>query len=346
HTWWRFRMKRGRNRRFLMAEDFPNERESRPLDDGWWAQKRPDLEAITVPALVCASWSDHGLHTRGSLEGFERIGSQEKWLFTHGRRKWETFYSPEARELQRRFFDRYLKGEPNDWTSTPRVRLEVRKSRDEYDVRAEPEWPLRSVSYQPLYLDASTRRLGPAPSLVCASVSYRATRTRGNDRATFMHRFACDAELTGTMTLKLWVSTSAGDDLDLFVLLRKFDRAGREVFFYGYNGFSKDGVAKGWLRVSHRQIDRRRSRPGRPWHTHQQRQPLTPGQIEPVEIEVLASSTVFEAESSLRVDVLGHDAAHYPAFRHRRTVNRERHTIHTGGRFDSHLLAPFVLFDR
>jgi predicted acyl esterase len=54
-----------------------------------------------VPALVCAGWSDHGLHTRGSLEGYGRIASKERWLFTHGRRKWETFYSSEAREPKR-----------------------------------------------------------------------------------------------------------------------------------------------------------------------------------------------------------------------------------------------------
>src|SRR5262249_36102384 len=73
HQWWRFRMQRGHNRRFAMAEDFPRERDNRPLDDAWWERKRPDLAAIDVPALVCASWSDHGLHTRGSLDGFERI---------------------------------------------------------------------------------------------------------------------------------------------------------------------------------------------------------------------------------------------------------------------------------
>jgi hypothetical protein len=342
-TWWRMRMKRGRNRRFAMAEDFPKERDGRPLDDDWWAQKRPDLAAIDVPALVCASWSDHGLHTRGSFVGFERIGSREKWLFTHGRRKWETFYSQEARELQRRFFDRYLKGEPNDWESVPRVRLEVRKSRDEFLVRSEPQWPLRSASYQPLYLDARTGRLGPELPAESATVSYRATSGGARHRAAFAHRFDRETELTGTMTLKLWVSTSAGDDLDLFVLLRKLDPTGREVFFHGYNGFGKDGVAKGWLRASHRELDPTRSRPGRPWHTHRERQPLTPGQIAPVEIEVLASSTLFESGSSLIVEVLGHDAARYPGFRHPRTVNRGRHTIHTGGRFDSHLLAPFVM---
>ncbi len=341
-TWWRHRMRRGRNRRFQMAEDFPRERDAHPLDDAWWAGKRPRLEAIDVPALVCASWSDHGLHTRGSLEGYERIASPEKWLFTHGRRKWETFYSQEARDLQRRFFDRYLKGEANDWERTPRVRLEVRISRDAHRVRPEARWPLDSVSYRPLHLDAATHRLGTEPVSGEAAASYRATGTGAGDRARFVHRFERETELTGSMTLKLWVSTSEGDDLDLFVVLRKWDAAGREVVFYGYNGFDRDGVAKGWLCVSHRELDLTRSRAGRPWHTHRRRQPLAAGEIAPVEIEVLASSTLFEAGSSLSVEVLGRDAARYPAFRHRRTVNRGVHTLHTGGRFDSHLLAPFV----
>jgi putative CocE/NonD family hydrolase len=342
-TWWRNRMKRGRNPRFAMAEDFPGERDARPLDDAWWAGKRPELSAIEVPALVCASWSDHGLHTRGSLEGFERIASRDRWLFTHGRRKWETFYSDEARTLQKQFFDCYLKGETNDWRTTPRVRLEVRKSRNESAVRWEEAWPPRSASYRPLYLDARTGCLDAEPPGEHGTASYRATRARAEDRATFAHRFDGETELTGTMMLKLWVATSEGDDLDLFVVLRKFDPLGREVCFYGYNGFDRDGVAKGWLRVSHRELDRTRSRPGRPWHTHRVRQPLAGGQIAPVEIEILASCTRFEAGSRLTVEILGHDAAPYPGFRHRRTVNRGLHTIHTGGEFDSHLLAPFVM---
>jgi predicted acyl esterase len=341
-TWWNARMKRGHNRRFALGEDFPKERDARPLDDPWWADRRPNLEAIEAPALVCASWSDHGLHTRGSLEGFERIGSHDKWLFTHGRRKWETFYSPEAQQLQRRFFDHFLKGEANGMEATPRVRLEVRKTRDDQLVRSEPRWPLSSVRYQPLYLDAQNGRLtGQAPADE-GTATYRAVGWRPQDRASFIYRFTEASELTGSMALKLWVSTTDGDDLDLFVLLRKFDAADREVFFYGYNGFARDGVAKGWLRASHRELDTDFSRPGRPWHTHRVSQPLAPGEIAPVEIEVLASSTHFEVGSSLQVDVLGHDAAKYPAFRHRRSVNCGSHRIHTGGRYDSNLLAPFV----
>jgi predicted acyl esterase len=339
-TWWRFRMQRGRNRRFAMAEDFPAERDQHPFDDDWWASKRPRLDAIDVPALVCGSWSDHGLHTRGSFEGFEDIGSRDKWLFTHGRRKWETFYSAEARDLQRRFFDRYLKGEENGWEHTPRVRLEARKTRDDYAVRWEPSWPLPATAYTPLYLDAKTGRLVEEPVADVATAQYQATGRRNRDHAWFVHRWSNQTELTGSMSLKLWVSTSDGDDLDLFVVIHKLGPDGDEVFFYGFNGFPNDAVAKGWLRVSNRETNPSRSRPGRPWHTHRLRQPVTPGDIVPVEVEILPSSTLFESGSSLVVEILGRDAARYPAFRHRRTVNRGNHTIHTGGSFDSQLLVP------
>ena len=54
-TWWRFRMQRGHNRHFPMAEDFPADRDRHPLDDAYWAAKRPAAERIEVPALICAS---------------------------------------------------------------------------------------------------------------------------------------------------------------------------------------------------------------------------------------------------------------------------------------------------
>jgi hypothetical protein len=340
-TWWRNRMHRGHNRRSPMAENFLQDRDRHPFDDEYWAAKRPALERIEVPALVSASWSDHGLHTRGSLEGFERMGSNQKWLYTHAGRKWETFYSADARAVQRRFLDHFLKGEANDWERTARVRLAVRRSRDDRDVRAETEWPLGTVTYVPLYLDAVERRLRADPSDDEGAASYASTR--GNpDRASFVYRFERAAELTGGMTLRLWVSTTQGDDMDLFVALRKFDVTGNEVYFYGYNGFAKDGVAKGWLRVSHRELDNELSRPGRPWHTHRQRQPVHPGEILQVDVEILASSTHFEAGSSLRLDILGRDAAQYPGFRHERTVNRGQHAVYTGGRYASALIAPFV----
>ena len=55
--------------------------------------------------------------------------------------------------------------------------------------------------------------------------------------------------MIGSMRLKLWVGTSEGDDLDLFVVLRKLDPSGREVYFSGFKGYERDSLAKGCLEL-------------------------------------------------------------------------------------------------
>jgi hypothetical protein len=334
--WWKNRMVRGRNKKFALAEDFMAEIERRPLIDDYWIEKQPALENIDVPALVCASWADQGLHTRGSFAAFTRIGSPQKWLYTHGRKKWETYYSPEAVATQKRFLDHFLKGRDNGWGETPRVRIEVRKAYYQHDLRTETTWSPAATRFTPLYLDAASSALSLAPIAAEAASTYDAA----NGRATFSIRFAEAVEITGETKLRLWVGTTESDDLDLFIVLRKFDARGNEVFFCGYNGYEKDAVAKGWLRVSHRALDAAKSRPSRPYHTHERLEKLKPGEIVPVEIEILPSSTLFEAGSRLELSVQGKDGAKYPAFKHAQLVNRGTHAIHSGGKFDSHLLLP------
>jgi predicted acyl esterase len=66
----------------------------------------------------------------------------------------------------------------------------------------------------------------------------------------------------------------------------------------------------------------------------------------PVEIEIWPSGTLFRARETLRLVVQGHDLNVYPAEafaqRHADTVNAGRHVLHTGGRYESHLLVPEV----
>jgi predicted acyl esterase len=81
---------------------------------------------------------------------------------------------------------------------------------------------------------------------------------------------------------KLWVSSDTAD-ADLFLVLRVFDPAGKELTFIGAND-PRTPIGLGWLRASHRKLDPHRSLPYRPWHTHDEKQPLTPGV--PVELDV------------------------------------------------------------
>jgi len=323
-----------------MAEDFLSDSKEHPLDDEYWAAKRPDLRRITVPILICGSWADHGLHTRGSFRGFEEIGSTKKWLFTHGRRKLEVFYSDEALATQTAFFSHTLKEQAGAMRNIPTVRLERRSSYYKADVRGEPAWPLNDVRAHRFYLAASTNSLVNQMPQDVSVAEYESTKK--NDKAVFWCSFTEDTEITGSMALRLWVSCPDCDDLDLFVTVHKVDEHGKEVFFPGFNGFSKDCVAKGWLRASLRGLDSQRCTTFRPWHSLKEKQPIRPGDIVPADIEIQPSSTLFEAGTTLRLDVQGHDAAHYAAFAHRRSINKGKHRIHCGARYDSRLTVPVV----
>ncbi len=91
-----------------------------------------------------------------------------------------------------------------------------------------------------------------------------------------------ETEITGPVAAKLFVSSDTSD-ADLFLVLRVLDPAGKEVVFIGSND-PRTPVGLGWLRASHRKLDPERTLPYRPWHSHDEAWPLTPGV--PVELDV------------------------------------------------------------
>ena len=97
-------------RRVQQRYRITEEQRRRPLRDEWWRGLAPALDGIEVPALICGSFSDNNLHTRGSFRGWQHISSPDRFLYTHRGGKWATFYADGARAAQLRFFDRYLRG--------------------------------------------------------------------------------------------------------------------------------------------------------------------------------------------------------------------------------------------
>ncbi|SQI31740.1 dipeptidyl aminopeptidase [Rhodococcus coprophilus] len=299
----------------------------------------PDLEDVTVPALVGVSWSDQGPRNRGSVEGYTRLGSSDKWLYTHGRKMWQTYYSAEVLEVQRRFFDRFLKDEDNGFDAVPRVRLETRHDLRTYSERFEQDWPVPGTRYVPLYLDHGTCSL---EDTLPGEPQSRRTFPVAGDELVFTTTFTEDTEVTGHAALRLWVQAKDANDMDLFVGLKKLDSRGHDVWFEGHGGYEEGFVAHGWIRVSHRALDPEASTAYRPVLDLTKYWPLLPGQLVPVDIEIMPHSTFFEAGSTLALVVSGHDLDGNPAVGHDRTVNRGFHIVHAGGDFDSHLLLPVV----
>jgi uncharacterized protein len=327
------------------TEDTPANARAHPLYDAYWASKECDLEAIEIPAFVVASWSDQGLHTRGTLEGYKRISSRQKWLEVHGRKKWGYYYEPESITKQRQFFDHFLRRHDTIVPAWPRVRIEVRERANVGTFRPEEEWPLARTEFRKLYLNASTMALSEAHVTDAGIVRYDPSSVAG--QAAFDYAFSAGTELTGHMKLRLWVEAQGSDDMDLFVAILKIDRDGNVVPFVFYAMLENGPVALGWLRVSHRELDEKRSRPEQPFHPHTRELLLRPGERVPVNIEIWPSSTGFEAGERLRILIQGRDtqtqaAPNSPFLRHEDLRNKGMHVIHTGGECDSHLLIPVI----
>ena len=325
-----------------------------PFLDDYWQARHGNLADIKVPIYVCASWSTQGLHNRGTIEGFRRASSKHKWLEVHGRKEWETYFHREALERQLRFCNHFLKGEDNDWLETPRVRYELRDRFYDGRTKFANAWPVPDTQYTPLYLHGRTRTLQNRTAGTHRELTYDSTAPNTDGGCVvFTHTFDKDTELTGYMKLKLWVATDSGDDIDLFVGLRKLDRRGEELHFPDFNHIEHGLLARGWLRVSHRELDSERSTPFQPWLKHQRALKLKPGEIVPVEIEIWPSSTYFHAGETLRLEIQGGSFSYTRSnplplqhgricTAHDETVNTGRHTIHCGVQYDSHLLVPVV----
>ncbi|MCL6592354.1 MAG: CocE/NonD family hydrolase, partial [Alicyclobacillus sp.] len=123
--------------------------------DPYNRERAVDWSKVTVPLLSCANWGGLGLHARGNFEGFVRAASKQKWLEVHGWEHWTEFYTPYGIDLQRRFFDFFLKGEDNGWSNQPPVYLNIRYVDEHYEPRAEQAWPLPRTRWTKLYLNAA-----------------------------------------------------------------------------------------------------------------------------------------------------------------------------------------------
>jgi uncharacterized protein len=282
--------------------DIPGEAKRRRLLDDYHAARTGEFENIEAPLLSAANWGGMGLHPRGNFEGWLRAGSKQKWLEVHGDTHFTRFYSSYGEALQKRFFGHFLKGEDTGWEKEPLVALNIRHPGETFVLRAENEWPLARTQWTKYFLQPRDFGLGTEAPDGEATLSYETT----GDGLTFRTQpLKKNVEITGPAAAKLWVSSDT-IDADLFLVLRVFDPAGKEAVFIGSND-PRVPVGLGWLRASHRKLDPQRTLPYRPWHTHDEERPLTPGEPVELDIEIWPTSIAVPPGYRIAVTVCGKD---------------------------------------
>jgi predicted acyl esterase len=339
------------------------------LDSGALRGAQAQWERITVPMLSVGNWSGMALHLRGNTEAFMRAASKHKKLRIHAGTHVHPFYTEEGRRDQLRFFDYWLKGIENGVMDEPPVKLAIRKGRDTIEWREEHEWPLARTRWTRLYFDLSdtapgkeprTGRLVTANPVTPNSCTYPASSlgSMGSTSAASSQVMGggikpgmgvslqtppldTDTEVTGPLAATFWVS-SATEDMDLFLTLRNIDVDGNEILETGQQG-TPVPVAKGWLRVSHRELDPELSLPYRPYHRHRRRLFLKPGEIVEVQVEIWPTSMVFRKGHHIRLDVQPRDGVGSQSYMHYHAdYNTATNTIYAGGKYESYLLLPVI----
>ena len=331
-----------------------------PLDNQYHRDHSAEWDKIKVPLLSCGNWGGNGLHLRGNIEGFVRAASQQKWLEMHGDRHWTLFYTDYGVALQKKFFGHFLKGEDTGWDNQPPVLLNVRHPGEKFVLRDESEWPLARTQWTKLYLSPSALTLSDK----AVGKKEQATFDALGDGLQFMTApLPQQTEITGPSALKLFMSSST-TDADLFVVLQVYDPDGKEVVFHGALD-PHTPIAQGWLRASHRKLDKKLSLPYRPYHTHDEKQPLTPSEVYELDIEIWPTCLVMPAGSRIALSVRGKDYVYKGEsggrlsnmkneftgcgpFLHDDPVDRPpeifggQTTVHAGPGTESYLLLPFV----
>jgi predicted acyl esterase len=333
---------------------------NRLATDDFWTSRMPDFSKIKCAVFSAGNWGGQGLHPRGNFEGFVRAATDQKWLEVHGIEHWTEFYTDYGVALQKKFFGHFLKGEDTGWSKQPKVQLQVRHPGEKFIERHESEWPLKRTQWTKFYLDPQGPTLASEPPGEAGSVAYGGF----SDGVTFLTPpLQAATEITGPIAAKLWVSSKA-QDADLFLVVRVFTPDLKEVTFMGALD-PHTPIAQGWLRASHRKLDAKLSLPYRPYHTHDEIQPLTPDQVYELDIEVWPTCIAVPKDYRVALTVRGRDYE-WPGgvaqglgtlgkvftgvgpFQHNHGSDRPPNvfgadvTLHTGPDRPSHLLLPII----
>lgn len=337
---------------------------SRPLDGEWYRSRSADWSKVMVPFLSAANWAGFGIHPRGNFEAFTRAASKQKWLECHPGRHEEWFYKDEGTALQKRFFDHFLKGVDNGWDKEPPVRLNLRRAfSNDFELRKESTWPLPSTKWTKNYLDSNGRSFLPGMSWTPpAQFAKRNFSALGQPLMFLSPPLEKETEITGPLAAKLFASSTT-TDMDLFLTFQAF-LDGAEIDFQGVVE-ARTPLSHGWLRASHRKLDASKTSPHQPYHSHDEEQPLEPGKIYELDVEIWATNIVLPKGAQLGLQVSGKDFERllpppegrpeepwamgtFSKCSHTQSEDRPEEiyggetTIYTGGQYASYILLPII----
>ena len=292
-----------------------------PFDDEWQRRRSPfwELDQVDIPVFSIGCWGKGSLHMRGNFMGYERVKGPRQLLIANAK----TFGQAQMLFAQDSFhraemlpwYDHHLKGAENGVMERAPVRFFVQ---GEEILHEADQWPPADVSVTEFQLDGAktgrvvslndgsliegagdgeTRWSYPDP-LWMAGVTTFDKRGIPNHFARVVTYttapFDRDREFTGQAMLHLFASSDQ-TDMDVMAKLSLLPEGEDRPHFLK--------VSQGWLRASHRAEDAVLTTDMRPFHAHQTAEPIVPGEVQELRIELLPLSVLVRKGERLRLEI-------------------------------------------
>jgi hypothetical protein len=242
-------------------------------DSEFFAERRVDYRATSIPAFFGACWGIYGLQLTSAFRNWDEWQGPKKLLVGPPVYLDRPLYQLQYQSL--RWFDHWLKGNDTGFMEEPPIQLFV-PGQDTW--QAAEEWPLPQTRWTPFFLHDE--------HLLSEHELWDYETSTGFNDSPFHHgeaRFLTpplveNTELTGPAVFDGYISTTDTEAL-LFVSVFVVNREGTEV-----------ELSRGWLRASQRELDTERGLPWLPRHRHERREPLIPGEVYAVKIALAPMS--------------------------------------------------------
>lgn len=340
-----------------------------PYDGPYYQRVSPcgRYRKIKVPSYMGARWNGWVLHLPGDFDAYEKIATPQ------GNRKMLVVPSDnyggmdrpfhEIQDVCLRWYDHWLKGLNTGILDEPPILIFVQGINQ---WRYEKEWPLKATRWTKFYLQEGGKlstelpkaeekpqvftsdpwanpvegsraadvlvRADPVPKVVyetdplpenlevtgpLALYWYASIETKGIEARTWR---ASETEILGPLA----------NDTDWYLKVKDIDVDGSERC-----------VAEGWLKASHYELDRKKSKPYAPYHPHTRSLPIEPGEVILYANDLRMTSNVFLAGHRIRLEIAGQDQVQ-ALWYHLPHMAKVKHTIYSGGVRPSYLLLPII----
>lgn len=305
----------------------------------WERSGYTKFNKISIPVYALSRWSAWLTHLRGVFCAYREINAPKKLMVIVSEsgggfdRPWH-----ENHDVILRWYDHWLKGNDTGIMDEPPIKIFVQGINK---WRHENEWPLARTQWSKFYLRENELLTETPPNTGERPDNFtnKPWLKEGEEVPCITYTTAPlthDVEITGPMALYLCASLTT-DDTDWMVLIRDVDATGKVK-----------NVSMGWLKASHKEIDKSKSQPFKPFHPHTRSIPIKPGEINEYAVEICETSMVFKAGHRLQLVIKAQDVPwegkeYFRALVwHLPRVVETGHTIYHNAEYPSYLLVPII----